>query len=103
MNDKHMKSRVAIIGTGLAGLSSAYLIKGDRYRVTLFEQVRHVVNDNRDPSPWVGILSLTITLPSRATEYPLILLLLRLRTRNTTMLNESICRCARARTGTTIT
>ncbi|KAH7210236.1 hypothetical protein BKA60DRAFT_464285 [Fusarium oxysporum] len=41
MNDKHTKSRVAIIGTGLAGLSSAYLIKGDRYRVTLFEQVRH--------------------------------------------------------------
>ncbi|KAF5262350.1 hypothetical protein FOXYS1_6914 [Fusarium oxysporum] len=38
MNDKHTKSRVAIIGTGLAGLSSAYLIKGDRYRVTLFEQ-----------------------------------------------------------------
>jgi predicted NAD/FAD-binding protein len=53
MNDKHTKSRVAIIGTGLAGLSSAYLIKGDRYRVTLFEQVRHVVNDNRDPLPWV--------------------------------------------------
>ncbi|KLO97129.1 uncharacterized protein LW93_3102 [Fusarium fujikuroi] len=38
MNDEHTKSRVAIIGTGLAGLSSAYLIKGDRYRVTLFEQ-----------------------------------------------------------------
>ncbi|KAL5590643.1 hypothetical protein FOBRF1_014200 [Fusarium oxysporum] len=38
MNDKHTRSRVAIIGTGLAGLSSAYLIKGDRYRVTLFEQ-----------------------------------------------------------------
>ncbi|KAF4960126.1 hypothetical protein FGADI_1144 [Fusarium gaditjirri] len=38
MNDKHTKTRVAIIGTGLAGLSSAYLIKGDRYRVTLYEQ-----------------------------------------------------------------
>ncbi|KAF9766788.1 hypothetical protein IL306_000746 [Fusarium sp. DS 682] len=40
MNDsKSTKTRVAIIGTGLAGLSSAYLIKGDdRYGVTLFEQ-----------------------------------------------------------------
>lgn len=37
------KSRVAIIGTGLAGLTTAYLLHNDkqkRYEVTLFEQVR---------------------------------------------------------------
>jgi predicted NAD/FAD-binding protein len=36
------KSRVAIIGTGLAGLTTAYLLHQDkekRYEVTLFEQV----------------------------------------------------------------
>lgn len=37
------KSRVAIIGSGLAGLTTAYLVNHDdlkRYEVTLFEQVR---------------------------------------------------------------
>lgn len=34
--------RVAVIGTGLAGLTTGYLLQGDeRYNVTLFEQVRH--------------------------------------------------------------
>ena len=36
-------SRVAIIGTGLAGLATAHLLQRDnkhRYAVTLFEQVR---------------------------------------------------------------
>lgn len=36
------RSRVAIIGTGLAGLTTAYLLHQDqqkRYDVTLFEQV----------------------------------------------------------------
>lgn len=36
------KTRVAIIGTGLAGLTTAYLLHHDaqkRYEVTLFEQV----------------------------------------------------------------
>jgi protoporphyrinogen oxidase len=35
-------SRVAVIGTGLAGLTTAYLLQNDdqkRYQVTLFEQV----------------------------------------------------------------
>lgn len=39
------KSRVAIIGTGLAGLTTGYLLQGDerkRYSVTLFEQVRDI-------------------------------------------------------------
>ncbi len=39
------KERVAIIGTGLAGLTTAYLLQNDskrRYEVTLFEQVRAV-------------------------------------------------------------
>lgn len=39
---KGRKSRVAIIGTGLAGLTTAYLLHHDRqkrYEVTLFEQV----------------------------------------------------------------
>lgn len=42
--------RVAIIGTGLAGLSTAYLLQNDghkRYAVTLFEQVRALSH----PSP----------------------------------------------------
>lgn len=33
---------VAVVGTGLAGLTTAYLLrsdKGNRFRVTLFEQV----------------------------------------------------------------
>lgn len=37
------KTSVAIIGTGLAGLTTAYLLQNDeqqRYKVTLFEQVR---------------------------------------------------------------
>lgn len=37
------RSRVAIIGTGLAGLTTAYLLQQDkqqRYHVTLFEQVK---------------------------------------------------------------
>jgi predicted NAD/FAD-binding protein len=41
--DGHRKSRVAVIGTGLAGLTTAYLLHHDkqkRYEVTLFEQVR---------------------------------------------------------------
>lgn len=36
------QTRVAIIGTGLAGLTTAYLLQNDsrnRYSVTLFEQV----------------------------------------------------------------
>lgn len=36
------QTRVAIIGTGLAGLTTAYLLHNDardRFRVTLFEQV----------------------------------------------------------------
>jgi hypothetical protein len=37
------QSRVAIVGTGLAGLTTAYLLHRDqqqRYAITLFEQVR---------------------------------------------------------------
>ena len=37
------QTRVAIIGTGLAGLTTAYLLQNDRqsrFKVTLFEQVR---------------------------------------------------------------
>lgn len=37
-----IETRVAIIGTGLAGLTTAYLLQNDargRYGVTLFEQV----------------------------------------------------------------
>lgn len=40
--DGERKTRVAIIGTGLAGLTTAYLLHRDsqkRYDVTLFEQV----------------------------------------------------------------
>lgn len=40
--DGERKTRVAIIGTGLAGLTTAYLLHHDaqkRYEVTLFEQV----------------------------------------------------------------
>lgn len=40
--DGSSKSRVAIIGTGLAGLTTAYLLHQDkekRYEVILFEQV----------------------------------------------------------------
>lgn len=36
------QSRVAVVGTGLAGLTTAYLLQNDdqkRYSVTLFEQV----------------------------------------------------------------
>ena len=43
------KSRVAIIGTGLAGLTTAYLVHHDRqkrYEVTLFEQVHPPQNTN---------------------------------------------------------
>jgi predicted NAD/FAD-binding protein len=39
------KSRIAIIGTGLAGLTTGYLLQADerkRYSVTLFEQVRDI-------------------------------------------------------------
>lgn len=46
--------RVAIIGTGLAGLSTAYLLHNDehkRYAVTLFEQVRALSH----PSPKASI------------------------------------------------
>jgi NADPH-dependent glutamate synthase beta subunit-like oxidoreductase len=42
-SDGRRRTRVAIIGTGLAGLSTAYLLhhdKEERYEVTLFEQVR---------------------------------------------------------------
>ncbi len=41
--DAARKSRVAIVGTGLAGLTTAYLLQNDqkqRYEVTLFEQVK---------------------------------------------------------------
>ena len=41
--DAARKSRVAIVGTGLAGLTTAYLLQNDqkqRYQVTLFEQVK---------------------------------------------------------------
>ncbi|KAF4448768.1 hypothetical protein F53441_7875 [Fusarium austroafricanum] len=43
------KSRVAIIGTGLAGLSTGYLLQGDsanRYAVTLFEQADRLAFDS---------------------------------------------------------
>lgn len=45
MEDSHRsesQSRVAVVGTGLAGLTTAYLLQNDiqnRYSVTLFEQV----------------------------------------------------------------
>lgn len=45
------KSRVAIIGTGLAGLTTAYLVHHDgrkRYGVTLFEQVQSADHDDGD-------------------------------------------------------
>lgn len=40
--------RVAVVGTGLAGLTAAYLLQNDeeqRYAVTLFEQVRGVAHE----------------------------------------------------------
>jgi 2-polyprenyl-6-methoxyphenol hydroxylase-like FAD-dependent oxidoreductase len=42
-HDSPVQNRVAIVGTGLAGLTTAHLLHNDqerRYRVTLFEQVR---------------------------------------------------------------
>lgn len=45
--------RVAIIGTGLAGLSTAYLLHNDghkRYAVTLFEQVRALSHPSQNTS-----------------------------------------------------
>lgn len=42
-SNRPRKARVAIVGTGLAGLTTAYLLDHDeenRYQVTLFEQVR---------------------------------------------------------------
>ncbi|KAJ4256255.1 hypothetical protein NW762_009335 [Fusarium torreyae] len=47
--DDSSKCRVAIIGTGLAGLTTAYLLQGDerkRYGVTLFEQAGHLSFDS---------------------------------------------------------
>jgi malic enzyme len=45
------QKRVAVIGTGLAGLTTAYLLRSDeqeRYSVTLFEQVgRHLNKQKR--------------------------------------------------------
>lgn len=42
------KPRCAIIGSGLAGLVTSYLLQGDdRYNVTVFEQVRFRL-DNTD-------------------------------------------------------
>lgn len=41
-DDLVAQKRVAVIGTGLAGLTTAYLLRSDergRYAVTLFEQV----------------------------------------------------------------
>lgn len=38
----HRKTQVAIVGTGMAGLTTAFLLHNDpqkRYEVTLFEQV----------------------------------------------------------------
>ncbi|KAF5020683.1 hypothetical protein F66182_7281 [Fusarium sp. NRRL 66182] len=48
-HDEHSKSRVAIIGTGLAGLTTAYLLRNDergRYGVTLFEQADRLSFDS---------------------------------------------------------
>lgn len=40
MEAQSISKRVAVIGTGLAGLTTGYLLQGDeRYNVTLFEQV----------------------------------------------------------------
>jgi 2-polyprenyl-6-methoxyphenol hydroxylase-like FAD-dependent oxidoreductase len=47
--DAARKTRVAIVGTGLAGLTTAYLLQNDdkrRYEVTLFEQVSSREKEN---------------------------------------------------------
>ncbi|KAI5467948.1 hypothetical protein BGZ63DRAFT_346906 [Mariannaea sp. PMI_226] len=52
VHDSH-RANVAIIGTGLAGLTTAYLLHNDdkkQYAVTLFEQVRYVGVTRTDPS-----------------------------------------------------
>lgn len=53
-NQHHdIPQRVAIIGTGLAGLSTAYLLHNDghkRYAVTLFEQVRALSHPSQNTS-----------------------------------------------------
>ncbi|KAH6988125.1 hypothetical protein BKA56DRAFT_545033 [Ilyonectria sp. MPI-CAGE-AT-0026] len=54
LNQHHeIAQRVAIIGTGLAGLSTAYLLHNDghkRYAVTLFEQVRALSHPSQNTS-----------------------------------------------------
>lgn len=52
-HDDYAKSRCAIIGSGLAGLVTSYLLQGDdRYNVTVFEQVRfRLDNSDRQSNP----------------------------------------------------
>lgn len=53
------RSNVAVVGTGLAGLVTAYLLQNDpknRYHVTLFERVR-TLHRRREISPVGRILS----------------------------------------------
>ena len=53
-NDDPHSTRVAIIGTGLAGLTTAYLLQNDdkqRYSVTIFEQVRPLCYPNLTSTP----------------------------------------------------
>lgn len=53
MDDTQPPIRVAVVGSGLAGLTTAYLLKNDarkRYEVTLLDQVN--LNENQKDGVW---------------------------------------------------
>lgn len=102
------RERVAIIGTGLAGLTTAHLLQNDpkkRYAVTLLEQVGHSRNQtNSDPVCDELVFCSHLTQPplrlirSRST-----LLLLPSRAMRRARSNASISQCVHPRADTTPT